>query len=120
MNTRREFVQSLAAAAGTPLLAGGAASAQPKPAPPAGPDVGSLFPFIHAQAVKKGFPLSFLRGGGDRPGGPRDAGVRRRAVELVQGHPARDGVRNHGADVLRHARDGEVAARACSRLWKLR
>ena len=60
MTTRREFVQGLAAAAGSPLLAGGAASAQPPTAPPVGPDVGSLFPFIQAQAVKKDFPLSFL------------------------------------------------------------
>jgi hypothetical protein len=51
MNTRREFAQVLAAAAGSPLLAAGAASAQPPPAaPPTGPDVGSLFPFIHALA----------------------------------------------------------------------
>ena len=59
MNTRREFVQGLAAAAaGTPLLAAGAA-AQP-PAAAAGSHVGSLFPFIQSQAVKKDFPLSFL------------------------------------------------------------
>jgi hypothetical protein len=60
MNTRREFVRGLAAAAGGPLLAAGTASAQPPAAKPTGPDVGSLFPFIRAQAVKGDFPLSFL------------------------------------------------------------
>ena len=48
MNTRRDFVQGLAAAVGRPLLVGGAASTQPPAAPPVGPDVGSLFPFIRA------------------------------------------------------------------------
>jgi dienelactone hydrolase len=61
MTTRREFVQGLAAVAGSPLLAAGVASAQQPPAPPTGPHVGSLFPFIQAQAVKADFPLSFLR-----------------------------------------------------------
>src|SRR5262249_35191671 len=58
MSTRREFVQGLAAAVGSPLLVNGTA-AQP-PAPSTGPDVGSLFPFIRSQAVKTDFPLSFL------------------------------------------------------------
>ena len=61
MTTRREFNQCLAAAAGIPLLACEAAAAQPPAAPPAGADVGSLFPFIQAQAVKNDFPLSFLQ-----------------------------------------------------------
>jgi len=60
MSTRREFVQALAAAAGSSFLTAGAASVQPKAAALTGPDVGSLFPFIQAQAVKKDFPLSFL------------------------------------------------------------
>ena len=60
MNTRREFVQGLAVAAGGPLLTAGAARAQPPAAQPSGPDVGSLFPFIRSQAVKGNFPLSFL------------------------------------------------------------
>lgn len=51
MNTRREFVQGLGATVGVPFLAAGAGSAQP-----GGSDVGSLFPFIRAQAVKTDFP----------------------------------------------------------------
>lgn len=62
MNTRREFVQSIAASAGLPLLAAGTVAAQPPAAAPAtASDVGSLFPFIQAQAVTRDFPLSFLR-----------------------------------------------------------
>ncbi len=61
MTTRREFVQGLAASAGAPLLAGAAAAAQPPAAPGTGSDVGSLFPFIQAQAVKRDYPLSFLQ-----------------------------------------------------------
>lgn len=60
MNTRREFVQGLAAAVGTPLMVAGAASAQPPAAKSTGSDVGSLFPFINSQAIKRDFPLSFL------------------------------------------------------------
>src|SRR3954451_8771909 len=87
MSTRREFVKGLAAAAGSPLLAGGAASAPPPPAPPAGPDVGSLFPFINAQAVKKDFPLSFLRESfTDRAAWKRQA--RGKLLELLHYAPA--------------------------------
>src|SRR5262245_35143270 len=87
MTTRREFVQSLAAAAGNPLLVAGAASAQPPPAPPTGPHVGSLFPFIHAQAVKTDFPLSYLREGvTDRAGWKRQA--RGKLLELLHYAPA--------------------------------
>jgi dienelactone hydrolase len=60
MDTRREFVQGLVAAVGGPLLVAGAASGQAPAAKPTGSDVGSLFPFINSQAVKKDFPLSFL------------------------------------------------------------
>jgi dienelactone hydrolase len=87
MTTRREFVQGLAAAAGSPFLAAGAASAQPKAAPPTGPDVGSLFPFIHAQAVQKDFPLSFLREGvADHAAWRRQA--RGKLLELLHYDPA--------------------------------
>jgi hypothetical protein len=88
MNTRREFVRGLAAAAGSPLLAAGAAPAQPPPAPPTGPHVGSLFPFIHAQAVKSDFPLSFLREAfTDRAAWKRQA--RGKLLELLHYAPAK-------------------------------
>src|SRR4051812_28897640 len=62
MSTRRDFLHGLAGGLGSPLLAGGAAPPRrPAPAPPTGSDVGSLFPFIQAQDVKKDFPLSFLQ-----------------------------------------------------------
>ena len=88
MTTRRAFVRGLAAAPGSPFLAAGAAPAQPKAAPPAGPDVGSLFPFIRAQAVQKDFPLSFLREGvADRAAWKRQA--RGKLLELLHYAPAR-------------------------------
>src|SRR5262245_47117502 len=63
MSTRREFLYRAAAALGSPLLAAGPAAARPPEllAPKTGSDVGSLFPFIESQAVKKDFPLSYLR-----------------------------------------------------------
>src|SRR5436305_536497 len=86
MSTRREFVRGLAAAAGSPLLTSGAATGQP-PAPPAGADVGSLFPFIQSQAVKKDFPLSFLRESfTDRAAWKRQA--RGKLLELLHYAPA--------------------------------
>jgi dienelactone hydrolase len=85
MSTRREFVRGLAAAVGSPRLVNGAA-AQP-PAPPAGPDVGSLFPFIRSQAVKTDFPLSFLdKGFADRAAWKRQA--RGKLLELLHYAPA--------------------------------
>src|SRR5262245_56968570 len=85
MSTRREFVQGLAAAVGSPLLVNGAAT--PPPAPPTGPDVGSLFPFIQAQAVKSDFPLSFLeKGFTDRAAWKRQA--RGKLLELLHYAPA--------------------------------
>ena len=88
MNTRREFVKGLAAAAGTPLLAAGTASGQPTPAPPTGPHVGSLFPFIQSQAVKKDFPLSYLhKSFTDRDAWKRQA--RGKLLELLHYAPAR-------------------------------
>jgi dienelactone hydrolase len=65
MNTRREFLHGMTATLGIPLLPLAAADAEsPRPAEtgrPTGADVGSLFPFIDAQAIKADFPLSFLR-----------------------------------------------------------
>src|SRR5262245_54018400 len=87
MNTRREFVQGLAATVGGPLLTARAASAQPPAAPPTGPDVGSLFPFIQAQAVKGDFPLSFLdKSFTDRAAWKRQA--RGKLLELLHYAPA--------------------------------
>src|SRR5262245_52082532 len=87
MNTRREFVQGLAATVGAPLLTAGATSAQPPAAQPTGPDVGSLFPFIQAQAVKKDFPLSFLdKAFTDRAAWKRQA--RDKLLELLHYAPA--------------------------------
>src|SRR5437588_8681930 len=61
MGTRREFVRRAGAALGGAWLAGAGAAAGggggPAPGPggaappPTGSDVGSLFPFIHSQAV---------------------------------------------------------------------
>lgn len=63
MSNRREFMQLAAAALGCSSFstAQEAAKAPELPAPKAGSDVGSLFPFIRSQAVKKDFPLSYLR-----------------------------------------------------------
>jgi dienelactone hydrolase len=63
MSTRRQFLHGTASALGLPFLAGLDAQAEDKKAPPpkTGSDVGSLYPFISSQAVKKDFPLSFLR-----------------------------------------------------------
>jgi dienelactone hydrolase len=64
MSSRREFMQRTVAALGTPLLAAAPARGQPpaaQPRPATSADVGSLFPFIQSQAVKRDFPLSFLR-----------------------------------------------------------
>jgi dienelactone hydrolase len=63
MSTRRQFIRQAAAALGGPLLAGGPLAAKPPelPAPKTGSDVGSLFPFIERQAVRKDFPSSYLR-----------------------------------------------------------
>jgi dienelactone hydrolase len=60
VNTRRQFLQGLAATLGSPLLAGPAPGQSPLPASSSGSDVGSLFPFIQVQAQKE-FPLSFLQ-----------------------------------------------------------
>jgi dienelactone hydrolase len=71
MNTRREFLGWLAAALSLPQEAAqqrfGAEEnllshdLKEVSMPPTGSDVGSLFPFIESQAVKKEFSLSFLR-----------------------------------------------------------
>src|SRR5262245_34784383 len=61
MSTRRDFLNGLAASLTSPVLGAGVAPPQPAPAPPTGSDVGSLLPFIQAQAVKKDFPLSYMR-----------------------------------------------------------
>ncbi len=63
MNTRREFLQELAALFGTSLLEADdcLAAAPDLPLPKTGSDVGTLFPFIQSQAVGGGFPLSFLQ-----------------------------------------------------------
>jgi dienelactone hydrolase len=68
MSTRREFVQWLAASLCLPpavpaeaRAAASHSSSEESPMPATGSDVGSLFPFIHSQAVKGEFPLSFLR-----------------------------------------------------------
>jgi dienelactone hydrolase len=66
MSTRREFCRWAGAALGSAWLAGEAdapalAAPPDPPAPRTGSDVGSVFPFIESQAVRKDFPLSFLR-----------------------------------------------------------
>jgi dienelactone hydrolase len=63
MSTRRQFLRGTAAALGLPLAALPDAAARPDPElmVKTGSDVGSLYPFIASQAVKKDFPLSFLR-----------------------------------------------------------
>jgi len=71
MNTRRDFLQWVSTAAGTPLAlsASGQVHAAPGGAtPPTSPqaaitnsDVGSLLPFIQSQATQGEFPLSFLQ-----------------------------------------------------------
>ena len=66
MSTRRDVLKWVAAgAAGAPAVAAApqaTAAAQPASrTEPTGSDVGSLYPFIQSQAVKREFPLSFLR-----------------------------------------------------------
>jgi dienelactone hydrolase len=88
MSTRRTFLQGLAASLGSPVLASGAAPFQPPGPAPTGSDVGSLFPFIQAQAVKKDFPLSFLQGSfTDLPSWKRQA--RGKLLELLHYAPAK-------------------------------
>jgi dienelactone hydrolase len=68
MHTRREFIQWFAASLCVSPLAMARAEAaeavssgQGAVLGPTGSDVGSLFPFIHSQAVKGEFPMSFLQ-----------------------------------------------------------
>jgi dienelactone hydrolase len=62
MKSRRQFLQGTAASLGLPLIGLPSAAAAPSEPPPrTGSDVGSLYPFIASQAVRKDFPLSFLR-----------------------------------------------------------
>lgn len=63
---RRQFLQTLATSVWLPpMVLAGASMAESSAsaaaaAPPAGSQVGSLFPFIRSQAVTSDFPLSFL------------------------------------------------------------
>ena len=62
MNTRRDFLQQIAAGAVTsaaPIPAAPATVAQ-QPVQGTGTHLGSLYPFIQSQAVKGEFPLSYL------------------------------------------------------------
>jgi len=64
MSARREFMQEAAFGALTALTGLGrvpGADAETVSTPAAGPDIGSLFPFVRSQAVAGEFPLSFLR-----------------------------------------------------------
>jgi len=64
MSARREFMQEAAFGALTALTGLGrvpGADAETVSTPAAGPDIGSLYPFVRSQAVAGEFPLSFLR-----------------------------------------------------------
>ena len=69
MNSRREFLQELAAATfatGAVMndhssIAGSAELNQGQELPQTGSDIGSLYPFVQSQAVHGEFPLSYLR-----------------------------------------------------------
>ncbi|HTU94085.1 MAG TPA: alpha/beta hydrolase family protein [Gemmataceae bacterium] len=101
MNTRRRFLRCTGTTLACSWLAGSAAAAgspdgdaEPGakspavPAPKTGSDVGSLFPFIRNQAVRSGFPLSFLRDEfNDLPTWKRQA--RGKLLELLHYAPLR-------------------------------
>lgn len=78
MDTRRDFLSQLAAAAGLPLATAATTPAQVEPG--SSPHVGNLFPFIQSQAVRGEFPLSFL---GDPFADP--AGWKRQARSWFRG-----------------------------------